>query len=81
QQRRDHRPRGIRQLGFPHDRTNDPMIGKTPPSVASIYRALAEHGKRETYPEAVAQAHADFTSPANVGVPGPRSEARALTAR
>ncbi|MFB7088465.1 recombinase family protein [Streptomyces sp. NPDC056296] len=30
------------------------------PSVASIYRALAEHGKQEAYPEAVAQAHADF---------------------
>ncbi|MFH8562549.1 hypothetical protein [Streptomyces sp. NPDC017988] len=30
------------------------------PSVASIYRALAENEKREAYPEAVAQAHADF---------------------
>ena len=30
------------------------------PSVASIYRALAEHDKKEAYPEAVAQAHADF---------------------
>ncbi|MBP2067482.1 DNA invertase Pin-like site-specific DNA recombinase [Streptomyces iranensis] len=30
------------------------------PSVASIYRALAEHAKREAYPEAVEQAHADF---------------------
>jgi hypothetical protein len=30
------------------------------PSVASIYRALAEHEKKEAYPEAVAQAHADF---------------------
>ncbi|WP_113702007.1 recombinase family protein [Nonomuraea lactucae] len=30
------------------------------PSVASIYRALAEHEKRQAYPEAVAQAHADF---------------------
>ncbi|MEU6709477.1 hypothetical protein [Streptomyces wuyuanensis] len=30
------------------------------PSVASIYRAIAEHKKQETYPEAVAQAHADF---------------------
>lgn len=27
------------------------------PSVASIYRALAEHTKREAYPEAVEQAH------------------------
>ncbi|WP_234357061.1 MULTISPECIES: hypothetical protein [Streptomyces] len=32
------------------------------PSVASIYRALAEHAKREAYPEAVAQAHADFSA-------------------
>ncbi|MFK0238653.1 recombinase family protein [Streptomyces vinaceus] len=30
------------------------------PSVASIYRALAEHAKRQAYPEAIAQAHADF---------------------
>ncbi|MFD7305266.1 hypothetical protein ACFV83_30790 [Streptomyces pharetrae] len=30
------------------------------PSVASIYRALAEHEKQEAYPEAVAQAHAGF---------------------
>ncbi|MBP2053814.1 hypothetical protein J2Z21_006816 [Streptomyces griseochromogenes] len=32
------------------------------PSVASIYRALAEHAKREAYPEAVAQAHTDFAT-------------------
>nr|WP_251691232.1 hypothetical protein [Streptomyces sp. CHD11] len=31
------------------------------PSVASIYRALADHAKREAYPEAVEQAHADFS--------------------
>jgi DNA invertase Pin-like site-specific DNA recombinase len=30
------------------------------PSLASIYRALAEHEKRQAYPEAVDQAHADF---------------------
>jgi DNA invertase Pin-like site-specific DNA recombinase len=30
------------------------------PSLASIYRALAEHDKRQRYPEAVQQAHADF---------------------
>ncbi|MEV4250061.1 hypothetical protein AB0J63_42480 [Streptosporangium canum] len=30
------------------------------PSLASIYRALAEHEKRQAYPEAVEQAHADF---------------------
>jgi hypothetical protein len=30
------------------------------PSLASIYRALAAHGKRQRYPEAVEQAHAEF---------------------
>lgn len=30
------------------------------PSVASIYRALAEHTKGETYPDAVEQAHTDY---------------------
>ncbi|MER6127406.1 recombinase family protein [Streptomyces sp. NPDC001795] len=30
------------------------------PSVASIYRALAEHAKRQAYPEAVRQAHTEF---------------------
>ena len=30
------------------------------PGLASIYRALAEHEKRQAHPEAVAQAHADF---------------------
>ncbi|MFD3549879.1 hypothetical protein ACFWUW_30580 [Streptomyces sp. NPDC058655] len=29
-------------------------------SVASIYRALADHEKRKAYPEAVEAAHADF---------------------
>ncbi|MER5995461.1 recombinase family protein [Streptomyces viridosporus] len=32
------------------------------PSVASVYRALAEHAERETYPEAVEQAHDDFAA-------------------
>jgi len=32
------------------------------PSPASIYRAIAEHEKRQSYPEAVDQAHADFAS-------------------
>lgn len=32
------------------------------PSVASIYRALAEHAKAEAYPEAVEQAHTDYTA-------------------
>jgi hypothetical protein len=31
-------------------------------SLASIYRALAEHAKAEAYPEAVAQAHSDFAA-------------------
>lgn len=30
------------------------------PSLASIYRALAEHIKRQAYPKAAEQAHADF---------------------
>jgi DNA invertase Pin-like site-specific DNA recombinase len=32
------------------------------PGLATIYRALAEHEKRQAYPEAVAQAHADFAA-------------------
>ncbi|SFQ82108.1 recombinase family protein [Amycolatopsis rubida] len=32
------------------------------PSLASIYRALAEHEKREAHPDAVAQARADFAA-------------------
>ena len=32
------------------------------PSLASIYRALAEHAKAKAYPEAVAQAHSDFAA-------------------
>lgn len=32
------------------------------PSLASIYRALAEHDKRQRYPHAVAQAHTDFAA-------------------
>ncbi|MFE2537657.1 recombinase family protein [Streptomyces sp. NPDC059371] len=32
------------------------------PSVASIYRALAEHEKAQAYPEAVETAHADFAA-------------------
>jgi hypothetical protein len=32
------------------------------PSLASIYRALAEHGKAQAYPEAIEQAHADFVA-------------------
>ncbi|MFD8992310.1 hypothetical protein ACFVZ4_30215 [Streptomyces goshikiensis] len=32
------------------------------PSLASIYRALAEHEKTRAYPEAVEAAHADFAA-------------------
>ncbi|MGW7445039.1 recombinase family protein [Kitasatospora sp. NPDC054795] len=49
------------------------------PSVASIYRALAEHAKREAYPEAVEQAHADFATLTGPEVPEPRTETKALT--
>ncbi|MBL1110431.1 hypothetical protein JK361_38800 [Streptomyces sp. 5-8] len=42
------------------------------PSVASIYRALAEHAKREAYPEAVGQAHADFATLQAGEATGPR---------
>ncbi|MFG2527303.1 hypothetical protein [Streptomyces sp. NPDC048516] len=42
------------------------------PSVASIYRALAEHANREAYPEAVEAAHAGFAKLNTNGVPGPR---------
>ncbi|MDT3728369.1 hypothetical protein ROS62_27205 [Streptomyces sp. DSM 41972] len=43
------------------------------PSVASIYRALAEHAKHEAYPEAVEAAHADFAALQAAGeLPGPR---------
>jgi DNA invertase Pin-like site-specific DNA recombinase len=38
------------------------------PSVASIYRALAEHARREAYPEAVNQARADFAAGASLAV-------------
>ncbi|WP_329028282.1 recombinase family protein [Streptomyces sp. NBC_00690] len=42
------------------------------PSVASVYRALAEHAKREAYPEAVEAAHADFANLHAGEVPRPR---------
>jgi len=32
------------------------------PSLASIYRALAEHEKRQKYPDAIEHAHADFAA-------------------
>ncbi|XDO63724.1 recombinase family protein [Streptomyces sp. RLB1-33] len=43
------------------------------PSVGGIYRALAEHAKREAYPEAVERAHADFPALQAGELPGPRS--------
>ncbi|MDX2828488.1 hypothetical protein PV416_47460, partial [Streptomyces ipomoeae] len=51
------------------------------PSVASIYRALAEHAKHEAYPEAVAQAQAHFAVLQDAerhrdGVPNPRPAER-----
>ncbi|ARF58067.1 recombinase family protein [Streptomyces gilvosporeus] len=42
------------------------------PSVASIYRALAEHAKREAYPQAIEAAHADFAILQGDKMPGPR---------
>ncbi|MFF2806714.1 recombinase family protein [Streptomyces sp. NPDC058000] len=43
------------------------------PSVASIYRTLAEHEKKEAYPEAVAAARADFADLQDVDdIPRPR---------
>ncbi|MGW2770708.1 recombinase family protein [Streptomyces sp. NPDC001275] len=44
------------------------------PSVASIYRALAEHAKREAYPEAVEAAHADFAALHACELPSPRAQ-------
>lgn len=41
-------------------------------SAASIYRALAEHAKCEAHPEAVEQAHADFTALQGKEIPEPQ---------
>ncbi|MFD0289899.1 hypothetical protein [Streptomyces sp. NPDC059616] len=41
------------------------------PSVTSIYRALAEHTKREAYPEAAEKTPADFAALQAGEVPGP----------
>jgi hypothetical protein len=43
------------------------------PSVASVYRAPAEHAKREAHPEAVEQAHADFAALQAGRLPSPRT--------
>lgn len=42
------------------------------PSLASIYRALAEHDKHQRYPEAIEQARAEFST----SLTGPRMEDR-----
>lgn len=42
------------------------------PSLASIYRALAEHEKTQAYPEAVEAAHADFALLQGEDIPRPR---------
>lgn len=39
------------------------------PSVASIYRALAEHARRAAHPDAVEQAHAEFASTTPTSTP------------
>ncbi|MEV8546998.1 recombinase family protein [Streptomyces sp. NPDC051572] len=44
------------------------------PSVASVYRALAEHAKRDAYPEAVEAAHAEFAALQAGELPGPRAQ-------
>ncbi|MFI7236672.1 recombinase family protein [Streptomyces cyaneofuscatus] len=44
------------------------------PSVASIYRALAEHEKSQAYPEAIEAAHADFIALQTAAdIPQPRT--------
>ncbi|WP_255980889.1 recombinase family protein [Streptomyces longispororuber] len=43
------------------------------PSVASLYRALAEHAKRTAYPEAIEAAHADFVALQAGELPSPRA--------
>ncbi|WP_282795226.1 hypothetical protein [Streptomyces sp. CC224B] len=50
------------------------------PSVASIYRALAEHAKKEAHPEAVEQAQADFAALQNADIPRPRPDTAKLSA-
>ncbi|MGA5134888.1 hypothetical protein ACPCTO_34400 [Streptomyces olivoreticuli] len=44
------------------------------PSVAGVYWVLAEHAKREAYPEAVEQAHTDFVALRAGELPGPRAQ-------
>ncbi|MET8517664.1 hypothetical protein ACWD7C_36415 [Streptomyces sp. NPDC005134] len=44
-----------------------------------IFRALAEYAKREAYPEAVEQAHADFAALQADEVPEPRSASNGVS--
>ncbi|MFF8958677.1 recombinase family protein [Streptomyces sp. NPDC014894] len=46
------------------------------PSLASIYRALAEHEKAQAYPEAIETAHADFAALRQRTAPAPSSSSR-----
>lgn len=50
------------------------------PSVASIYRALAEHEKARAYPEATEAARADFAALQGAhDIPRPRPDATTLS--
>ncbi|GGT46184.1 hypothetical protein ACFFV7_39785 [Nonomuraea spiralis] len=57
-----------RAAGEPVDRIRQDLIiptGKRKghnPSPAGVYRALAEHDKNQRHPEAVQQAHAEYTA-------------------
>ncbi|MGW1072929.1 hypothetical protein [Streptomyces sp. NPDC002537] len=51
------------------------------PSVASIYRALAEREKTQAYPEAIEAARTDFAALQNADVPRPRPDATTLSSR
>jgi DNA invertase Pin-like site-specific DNA recombinase len=51
-----------RRIHRGHPRPDHPrrQAQREKPSPASIYRALAEHGKAQAHPEAIEQAHTDF---------------------
>jgi hypothetical protein len=51
------------------------------PSVASVYRVLAEHEKAQAYPEAIAAARAEFAALQNADVPQPRPDTEISSAR
>ncbi|MCG0289396.1 hypothetical protein [Streptomyces sp. PSAA01] len=50
------------------------------PSVAGIYRALAEHEKGQAYPEAIEAARAELAALQNADVPRPRPDTEILLA-